>query len=270
MRSLRNITLNNSIVFLSLIMILSLLSVEVLADNENEINNFEKKLMEKINNDDFEGALVDVNKILKIDPENINALNNKGGILIELGLNEEAVTNFDQVLIHDANNTQALNNKGIALIREEKLPESFDAFYNSLKVDPSNEIAFENIQKLTKRMSWIDETKNGYAVISIKDSQGNLVAYSKAHTIAVNLPLGYILLKEQGDLHQVKINGDERTLAVYENEATLSRTQFIGVFSADMTFGNNSLRVIEMELNGLIAKEGDTFTYEIAILLPGS
>lgn len=244
------------------------LTVDVFADNNDEILTLETNMMKSIEKQEFDKALVQVNEILKIDSENINALNNKGGILIELGLNVEAVDNFNRVLLIDQNNTKALNNKGIALIRQEKIPESFHAFYESLKIDPTNEIAFENMKKLTERMTWINESKNGYAVLTVRDENGNIVNYSKTNTIEMHLPLGYILLKDFGELEEVYFNGEKRILATYTNTQTMKHNQFIGVIGAKMGFGDNSLQVIEMEINGLIAKAGDNFTYEIAVFLP--
>jgi len=249
-------------------MILPFSYLEISASNEENIISLEQKVIEKINEEKFDDALIYVNQILEIDPENVNALNNKGGIFVELELYEKAVNSFDTVLILDANNTKALNNKGIALIQQLKIVESFDAFYKSLTIDPTNQIAYENTKKIMHNMSWVDESNNGYAVIIIRDSDGNLVDYKRGETIKVHLPLGYTLIKEFGSTEIINFNGEKRVLGKYIGNVNLNHNQFVGVFTGDMQFGNNKLPVIEVELNGFIGKANDNLTYEIAILFP--
>ncbi|QLH02140.1 hypothetical protein C5F47_00325 [Nitrosopumilus cobalaminigenes] len=250
-------------------MILPISYLEISASNEDDIISLEQKILEKINEEKFDEALIYVNQILEIDPENVNALNNKGGIFIELELYENALNNFDSVLLLDENNTKALNNKGIALIKQQKIVESFEAFYKSLTIDPTNDIAFQNTKKIVRNMSWIDESENGYAIIIIRDSNGNLVDYKKGDTIKVHLPLGYTLLRDFGELDVIDYDGEKRIVGKYGDSVVMKRNQFNGVFYAEMQFGDNVLPVIEVELNGWIAKNGDNVTYEIAILLPG-
>ena len=222
-------------------MIIPFSYVEISASNEDEIIFLEQIMIEKINDRKFDDALIYADKILDIDPENVNALNNKGGIFIELELYENAVNNFDSALRLDVNNTGILNNKGIALIQQQKVVESFEAFYKSLTIDPTNQIAYEYTKKIMQNMNWVDETNNGYAVLTIRDANGNLVGYTRANSISVHLPLGYNLIKEFGDMQVIDVNGEKRILGKYVGAVNLKHSQLLGMFTADIQFGNNKL-----------------------------
>ena len=59
----------------------------------------------------FEEAIINYDKVLKIEPQNIDALLNKGLSLYKLGKNADAIAHFDKVLAIDPGNSLALNLK---------------------------------------------------------------------------------------------------------------------------------------------------------------
>ena len=58
-------------------------------------------------------AIAYYDKVLAIDANDTNALNNKGLALDNLVQYQEAITYYDRVLAIDANDTKALINKGL-------------------------------------------------------------------------------------------------------------------------------------------------------------
>jgi Flp pilus assembly protein TadD len=54
-------------------------------------------------------------RVLAIDPHDVNALNNEGAALENLGNNTGAILYYDKALVIDPHYETALNNKGAAL-----------------------------------------------------------------------------------------------------------------------------------------------------------
>lgn len=63
----------------------------------------------------YENALESFNRALYLNPKYIEALVNKGTLLVLMDINEEAIDNFDKALSLDPFRIQALNNKAMAL-----------------------------------------------------------------------------------------------------------------------------------------------------------
>ncbi len=86
----------------------------------------------------YEEVITCNDKILKIDPNYVDALNNKGVALGNLGKYEEEIHCYDEVLAIDPNNINPLYNKGTALYNLGKYQEGIEWFDKALKVDPNN------------------------------------------------------------------------------------------------------------------------------------
>ena len=254
-----------------LFFIISLFSSQMLnshAETSDNILSLESQAMEMINESKYDKASVYLDRILEIDPKNINALNNKGGILIKSGNYPDAINYFDEILKIDGNNTQALNNKAIALSKLQLYVQSLKLFYQSLTIDPSNQNTLNNTKSLIKKLYWIDETSKSFGVVTVRDKNGNLVIYSKIHTVKVQPPLGYIMLKNLGGLQEIEINGEKHEVLFYNGTIPLSRTQFVSRGDIYLTVNNIQIKVIEVLLNGFIATSSDTIHYEFIILDP--
>mgnify|MGYP001566201508 FL=1 len=249
-------------------MFFSLCVLDSYAELSNDISLLESQAIEMINESKYDKAIIYLDKILEIDPQNINALNNKGGILIKSGNYSNAIDYFDEILKIDGNNTQALNNKAIALSKLQLYVQSLELFYKSLLTDPSNQNTFNNTKSLSEKLYWIDETPKSFGVVKVHDKNGNLVIYSKIHTIKVQPPLGYITLKNFGSLQEIEINGEKHKILFYNETVQFSTTQFVGRGDIHLTVGNNKFKVVELLLNGFIVTNTDRITYEFMILDP--
>jgi tetratricopeptide (TPR) repeat protein len=85
------------------------------APNESSISDLIQEGHLLLNASRFEEALISYDKVLKIDPRSVDALNGKGLILNQLGKYEEAITWFDKALIIDPDYIDAMYNKADAL-----------------------------------------------------------------------------------------------------------------------------------------------------------
>ena len=63
------------------------------------------------------GAIQYYNKVLEINPNNVDALTNKGVALSKLNNNTGVIQYYNKVLEINPNNVDALTNKGVALFQ---------------------------------------------------------------------------------------------------------------------------------------------------------
>ena len=119
-------------------------------DSGSEIDNLLSQGMDNFGKAEYDQALIQFDKILKIDPNNVDALYNKGNILSKIGKFDEAIPFYEQVLNLDPH-------KFIAQVKLE-----------------------EALLKVTSyRYGFLD----GILEITVHDSHGGLVAYLRTTKI---------------------------------------------------------------------------------------
>ena len=250
---------------LSVFILFSINNFDSFGNSNKNIQELENNVIKMIDESNFEKAISYLDQILEIEPNNTNALNNKGGALIKSGNYSESIKYFDSVLSLNQNNTEALNNKAIALYNQELYVQSLRTFYKSLETDPSNVNTINNTKKLVDQLYWIDETEKGYGVISIFDKNGNLIGNSKISEIKIQPPLGYIYLEKGGIVKEIDIDGETKKIIEYTGNISLDRTQYVGRADLFFKFGDYQIKVVELVLNGFIATIEDKIEYKIVI-----
>ena len=91
-----------------------------------------------------EDALLFIGESLKITPDNVAALLNKGFVLEKLDDLEESSKSYDDALRIDKHNKFALNNKAHNLRRKGNLENALDLVNEALDIDPDFTIAIKN------------------------------------------------------------------------------------------------------------------------------
>ena len=98
----------------------------------------------------FEKAAEEYNKALLADPENTTTKFNLANSLQKQGKQDEALKSFSE-LSEKANEkelrSKSFYNKGVVLTQQKKLEESIEAYKNSLRQNPDDKEARENLQK---------------------------------------------------------------------------------------------------------------------------
>ena len=257
----------NYVILISFFIFLSLNFIEVNADN-SEILILESKMMKMIDELDFNEAQFYIDEILKIDPYNENALNNKGGIFIKTGNYAEAITYFDRVLSINENSTEALNNKAIALANQIQYTEALRLFHKSLLIDSSDQVTVNNTKNLISKLKYIDETEKSYATITVRDQNGNIVGNSRSTQVIVQPPLGYMLLEQEGILEEIEIDGVVHKKLEFKETIPITKNQYVGRGELTLKIDDVHFRVLELILNGLIVTAGDTIEYNLVIFDP--
>jgi tetratricopeptide (TPR) repeat protein len=98
----------------------------------------------------FEASQQEYNKALADNPKDPTAHYNNGNAQFKSNKMEDAVASYENT-IGNSNvkpvREKAFYNKGVALAKQQKLQESIDAWKESLKTDPNDNDARENLQK---------------------------------------------------------------------------------------------------------------------------
>jgi tetratricopeptide (TPR) repeat protein len=150
----------------------------------SEIDTILEKGMEHFSNEEYDKAISQFNKILKIDPENVDALYNKANTLSKTGKFRQAIPLYQQVLKLDPH-------KFIAQVKLE-----------------------EALLKVTKyRYGFLDGTLE----IIVHDSHGGLVGYLSTTKIKA---LQHQIVEDLVDSWPVikTINRDNQNFAVHQKE----------------------------------------------------
>jgi len=193
--------------FILLILIsLTLLIIFPTAYSQTDEDLLMEKGINAVNDSRYKEAITYFDKILESDPENVQALINKGTTLGFLKKHSDAIYYFDKVLEIEPNKISALYSKGTALSYLEEYNEALYYFDKVLEIEPNNISALfnmgttlsylkeyddalyyfdkilesdpENLQALVVKTSFSRrDVFRVYGQFSIWDSNGNLVSY---------------------------------------------------------------------------------------------
>ncbi|MBL0305054.1 MAG: tetratricopeptide repeat protein [Chitinophagaceae bacterium] len=98
----------------------------------------------------FEKATEEYNKALLADPENTTTKFNLANSLQKQGKQDEALKSFSELSEKAKEKelkSKSYYNKGVVLTQQKKLEESIEAYKNSLRQNPDDKEARENLQK---------------------------------------------------------------------------------------------------------------------------
>lgn len=98
----------------------------------------------------YEGSKEAYSKALAENPNNPTANYNMGNAAFRSEKHDDAVQLYDNTITNSTEKPireKAFYNKGVAFSKEKKLQESIDAWKESLKLDPNDNDARENLQK---------------------------------------------------------------------------------------------------------------------------
>jgi len=229
------VRLNRIVIFLPLVVIFSMIVNLPFVNSEEDVNMLFEKGKESYMAGNPEEAISYFEKVLQIEPNHVDALNNIGAILIILDKHEEAIPFFDKVLAiepnHvgglgnkgsalgflgdfdeamkyldraleiDPNHVSSLNNKASVLLDQENFYDAIPYFYKVLQIDPGNELATKNLPLVKQAIGY--NIVDGFLEFILRDSQENLIGYYKTpyllvldHEIAQNFTDSWPVVRE--------------------------------------------------------------------------
>jgi len=118
--------------------------------NAQRANNYIEKGNNAYRKNDFADAIENYKKALRKDPENNTARFNLANALQKQNETKQAKKNYDEVIEKsdvDLLKAESNYNKALALIKEKDLLQAIASFKESLKQNPDDDDARENLQK---------------------------------------------------------------------------------------------------------------------------
>jgi len=293
-------TMNSFILALAVLSMLSGIFTTVHADFD--IDSILEKGEEKNSLGNYMEAIANFDKVLEIEPNNIQALNSKGIALNNLKMYEEAKNHFDMVLEIEPDNetslyqkgrseylmghfeeavfyfekviqinstfSMAYSNLGISLAMTGNLDEAEEKLLKALELDPNNEYAAPSLLNL--RIIGSSIIYEGFVELILRDNQGNLVAYSKNNRITgfdseflKNWVSSWPTKKIIYDNQIVEAFDKVRVLDMHEDKV-VATTGFL----TNSNSTNTDFTVLRSVHNGYLTVEGDTFTILYSIFSP--
>ncbi len=111
----------------------------------------------------FDASAQEYNKALTADSKNTTAHYNIGNAQFRNNKLDEAIASYDNSISNSDNRPireKAFYNKGVAFSKQKKLNESIDAWKESLKLDPNDMDARENLQKALMELKKQQDQQN--------------------------------------------------------------------------------------------------------------
>lgn len=93
---------------------------------------------------EYESALIDYNKAIKLDPNNVTALNNRGYNYNMMKDYENAVKDFDKAISLENDYAYSLNNRGLAKVKLGLKKEGLLDLEKSMKLNNTNSYCYLN------------------------------------------------------------------------------------------------------------------------------
>ena len=258
----------NKIIYLTLFLFLPLFFPLSYQEDLDEIIIFQKSALEKINQEKYNDALIILEEIIKIDPDNFFAHNNKAIIFLEQEKYHESLEIFEKALIINPNNTESWNNKGIVHTKLIQYENALDSFYKSIKIDPYNQIAFDNIKILINQFPLYDYSEFGYAIIQVWDDDGHLIGSTKATSIAFSPVIGLEVIKESSTVESITIDEKIFNVIKFHGEKKQFLNEYVGGIDLTLDKGVEKNKIGEISTHGFIAHSGDTYTYDLIVIDP--
>ena len=115
-----------------------------------QVNSLIYKGNEAYKQQQYEKAAEAYREALQADPDNVTAAFNLGNALFKSKKFDEAIKQFDELKQKTADKplqSQSFYNKGVSLTQQKKLEESIQAYKQSLRLNPTDSFARENLQR---------------------------------------------------------------------------------------------------------------------------
>ena len=126
-------------------------------------------------------------RVIGIDPNDTDAINNKGLVLSDLDQYDEAIMLYDKAIGIDPNHTAAISNKGIALSELRQYDEAIKLYDKVIGIDPNYTDAIANKGNTLSNLSRYDEAIEMYDKVLSLDPEDVDTIFNKAFVIEIDL-----------------------------------------------------------------------------------
>jgi len=211
-----------------------------IANAQEDIDLLFQKGLESFENKNIDEAISYFEKVLEIDPNHVDALSNRGGLLSTIGKHDEAISDLDKALEIEPNHVRALINKGILLaflnqtddaifylgqaleiepdnieglrnraiyfISQENYQDAVTDFYKILEIEPDNPDVSKYLQIAKSRLGFI--RNDGFVEFILRDNQGKLITFFKTpYVLVLNHTLAQDYVDSLDVTEEISFNG---------------------------------------------------------------
>lgn len=135
-----------------------------------------KKAEIKTDIKDFEGALADLDKLVKKDSGNYEVYQARAQYYQKLGNEQAEMQEHEKAIQKSSNKSSAYFQRGLALFRKKRFKESLQDFEKVIALQPQNAPAYENIALIYINLNdWLKAAQ--YASVAIRIRPENNTAY---------------------------------------------------------------------------------------------
>jgi len=256
----------------------------------------------------FSEAITEYEKILKVDPNNPDANNSKGAMLLLLDRYDEAEFFIDKALESDPENVSALSNKGIILQEKDQIELALITFEKALKIEPDNIQTLFNkanvlksldkdkslevydeifridpynkkaLDEKTNLLETLGEIRvNGYIQLAIRNQDGQLIGYIESDMIVMKdtSMISELLANHAQQMNEVTIDNDKyiNYISNYLLPSSLPETPSKSGTTMWAAITGPHEEMIRFEYlvartHGYMTEEGDVMENLIQIFLP--
>ena len=151
--------MKKAIILIVIVVLFSITSVTI-AYSQEDVDLLLEKGLESYRNGTYYEAISYFEKVLEVEPDNLRALNYKGGSLVPLGKHDEAISYFDRVLEIEPNYVSSLVNKGSVLASLGDFDDAIFYLDKALDIEPNNIDALSNKAAVLVEQGKHDEAIN--------------------------------------------------------------------------------------------------------------
>ena len=216
----------------------------------------------------FNEAIIYLDKILELEPENVKALTNKAGLLAQLGNYSKSIILSNKVLEIDPERISALTNKAISLKMLKEYEESFLTYSKIMVLEPENKAVQKsraNLLSATPTISINDSKYQAHALVIIRDESGKLIGTTES-TNARYLPSLFTekwweSLDKKGYVKNTK-NGELFT----KTNPLIPEEDYVGMITLERQMSGYDINIFELFIPLIEVKETDIVTVQWTII----
>ncbi|MGV0023467.1 tetratricopeptide repeat protein [Phormidesmis priestleyi] len=117
---------------------------QIIRLDPNDSGAYNNRGLVSLNRGDFDKALADFNKAIKLDPDNSRIFINLGAAYLNKKDYTQAIINFDEAIRLDAKTAIAYNDRGTAYLNKKEYEQASSDFNKAIQLDPDNDKFYFN------------------------------------------------------------------------------------------------------------------------------
>ena len=234
---------------------------QILKVEPNDIIALSNKGAAYAQSGNYEESLKFFNKALEVNPSDVYILSNKGAALSKLGKVDEALLTVEKILDIEPNNVKILSVQADMLRSIEKYHDAAKVYEKILEVEPENTFA-QDMLNPTIGSAELISVKNskyfGYVQIEVRNSNGVLISVTESDTLQY---LPFAITDEFLNENKVDsiVSMNDKNYEIYQLKETLhaEKETFVGKVTLGTDKIGYDINVFSSFPHGFTMERGD-------------